>query len=174
MKCLIDKKSVYDFRIEYLKEDENIYYQLPDNNQYEVIGTITSITEIDNDYVDIRYKITNEKYQYNQGKNVNIHLTEMKNQYGNTIHVFIAEVTERKKRAKRKVNYDTTITIRTNSEVWENFKIICEVMGTNPSRIINKTITDYVNENYKIVKNNLTNKIINNKINDEGGNEDGQ
>lgn len=161
MKCLLDKNSIYDFKKEYIN-DLNIYYIDTDTNESKVIGKIISIKELPDDYLDIRYKITDKEYQYGQGKNVSIHFVKIENHLGSNLYIFQAEVKERKQR-KRTKNNDTTMTLRVNKDVLLDFKIICEVMGTKPSRMLNKFMRDYIKENDEIVKEALTNKIVNNK-----------
>ncbi len=164
MKCLLDINSMYDFKDEYIK-DLNIYYK-PVSCDLKIIGKINSVRRLPDNYLDIRYKITDKNYEYGQGKNVNIHFTKIKNENNQDIHIFEAEVKVRQKR-NRKITNDTTITLRTNKEQYKNFSDLCKNIGTNPSKMINTMISNFIEENVAI-KDEISNEVVND-IKEEGG-----
>lgn len=108
------------------------------------IAEITKIIDLGNGILDIRYKITNNNYEYGKGKNIDIQYLD---------GILQGEIYNRtKRRTKKTTTKDDTFTFRVPTDVCEEYKLTCKVMGSNSARMLNKFMKDYIKENKKYVK----------------------
>lgn len=141
MKFLLDKKEIEDYKGLKSMDILNIKTK-------KKIGIITKLEELDNNIIDIRFRVTDPNCQYGEGKNIDIKYVD---------GILQGKVYTRNKRSRKKIN-NTTVTFRTDKKIYNDFRLTCKAIGEKPSRVFNKFMKDYIEENENYVKEYCENK----------------